>query len=75
MTADKVERARKLNQIAKARGQSLAQMALLWVLRTPVVTSALIGASSVAQLDQNLDALTAPPLSAEELARIEAVLK
>jgi L-glyceraldehyde 3-phosphate reductase len=50
-------------------------MALLWVLRTPVVTSALIGASSVAQLDQNLDALSAPPLSAEELARIEAVLK
>mgnify|MGYP001106534151 CR=1 FL=1 len=75
VTADKVERARKLDEIAKARGQSLAQMALLWVLRTPVVTSALIGASSVAQLDQNLDALKAPPLSAEELARIEAVLK
>jgi L-glyceraldehyde 3-phosphate reductase len=75
VTADKVERARKLNEIAKARGQSLAQMALLWVLRAPVVTSALIGASSVAQLDQNLDALDAPPLSADELARIEAVLK
>ena len=75
VTADKVERARKLNEIAKARGQSLAQMALLWVLRTPVVTSALIGASSVAQLDQNLDALKAPALSADELARIEAVLK
>jgi L-glyceraldehyde 3-phosphate reductase len=75
VTPDRVERARKLNEIAKARGQSLAQMALLWVLRLPVVTSALIGASSVAQLDQNLDALAAPPLSAEELARIEAVLK
>jgi L-glyceraldehyde 3-phosphate reductase len=75
VTAEKVERARKLNDIAKARGQSLAQMALLWVLRTPVVTSALIGASSVAQLDQNLDALKAQPLSAEELAQIEAVLK
>ncbi len=74
VTADKVERARKLNEIAKARGQSLAQMALLWVLRTPVVTSALIGASSVAQLDQNLDALAAPSLSPEELARIDAVL-
>jgi L-glyceraldehyde 3-phosphate reductase len=49
-------------------------MALLWVLRLPVVTSALIGASSVAQLDQNLDALAASPLTAEELARIEAVL-
>ena len=75
VTADAVERARRLNEIAKARGQSLAQMALLWVLRLPVVTSALIGASSVTQLDQNLDALAAAPLSAEELARIEEVLK
>ena len=57
MTPEKVEQARKLNEIAKARGQSLAQMALLWVLRRPVVTSALIGASSVTQLDENLDAL------------------
>jgi L-glyceraldehyde 3-phosphate reductase len=75
VTPDRIDRVRRLNEIAKARGQSLAQMALLWVLRAPVVTSALIGASSVAQLDQNLDALAAPPLSAEELARIEAVLK
>jgi L-glyceraldehyde 3-phosphate reductase len=75
VTPDRVERARKLNQIAKARGQSLAQMALQWVLRLPVVTSALIGASSVTQLDQNLDALAAPPLATEELARIETVLK
>jgi L-glyceraldehyde 3-phosphate reductase len=75
VTTDKVEHARKLNELAKARGQSLAQMALQWVLRLPVVTSALIGASSVAQLDQNLEALAAPPLTAEELARIEVVLK
>jgi L-glyceraldehyde 3-phosphate reductase len=74
VTADKVERARKLNEVAKARGQSLAQMALQWVLRLPVVTSALIGASSVAQLDQNLDSLAGPPLTAEELARIEGIL-
>jgi L-glyceraldehyde 3-phosphate reductase len=74
VTPDKVERARRLNEIAQARGQSLAQMALLWVLRLQVVTSALVGASSVAQLDQNLDALAAPPLNAEELARIEAIL-
>ena len=47
MTPEKVEQARKLNEIAKARGQTLAQMALLWVLRRPGVTSALIGASSV----------------------------
>jgi L-glyceraldehyde 3-phosphate reductase len=75
VTADKVERARKLEAIAKARGQSLAQMALSWVLREPVVTSALIGASSVAQLEQNLAALDAPALEPEELSRIEAVLK
>jgi L-glyceraldehyde 3-phosphate reductase len=50
-------------------------MALLWVLRLPVVTSALIGASSVSQLDENLDALKAPALSAKELRHIEAVLK
>jgi L-glyceraldehyde 3-phosphate reductase len=75
VTADKVERARKLNEIAKARGLTLAQMALTWVLRRPVVTSALVGASSVAQLDQNLDSLSAPALSDEELRRIDAVLR
>jgi L-glyceraldehyde 3-phosphate reductase len=64
-------RARALNAIAEARGQSLAQMALLWVLRHPQVTSALIGASSVRQLDNSLDALTAGPLSADELEAIE----
>jgi L-glyceraldehyde 3-phosphate reductase len=64
---------RKLDAIARGRSQSLAQMALLWVLRRPVVTSALIGASSVAQLDQNLDALAAQPLTTAE-EEIEAVL-
>jgi L-glyceraldehyde 3-phosphate reductase len=66
-----LERARALNAIADARGQSLAQMALLWVLRHPQVTSALIGASSVRQLDNSLDALDAAPLTADELAAIE----
>jgi L-glyceraldehyde 3-phosphate reductase len=75
VTAEKVEQARKLNEVARARGQSLAQMALRWVLRLPVVTSALIGASSVRQLDQNLDSLEATDLSAEELDRIETILK
>ncbi|MDX2026263.1 aldo/keto reductase [Microcella sp.] len=64
-------RARALNAIAEARGQSLAQMALLWVLRHPQVTSALIGASSVRQLDNSLDALNAAPLTADEIAAIE----
>jgi L-glyceraldehyde 3-phosphate reductase len=74
VTASTVERVRKLNEVARARGQTLAQMALGWVLRRPVVTSALIGASSVRQLDQNLLALSAPDLSPEELERIETIL-
>ena len=64
-------RARALNAIAEARGQSLAQLALLWVLRHPQVTSALIGASSVRQLDNSLDALDGAALTADELAAIE----
>jgi L-glyceraldehyde 3-phosphate reductase len=64
----------RLNEIARGRGQSLAQLAVTWVLRHPVVTSALIGASRVAQLDANLDALNAPPLARDELEAIEGVL-
>ena len=66
-----LDRARGLNAIAEARGQTLAQLALLWVLRQPQVTSALIGASSVAQLDDNLDALAAAPLTPDEVEAIE----
>ncbi|GAB3577354.1 L-glyceraldehyde 3-phosphate reductase [Leifsonia lichenia] len=66
-----LERARALNDIAASRGQSLAQLALSWVLRQPGVTSALIGASSIGQLEQNVAALEAPALSAEEIERIE----
>jgi L-glyceraldehyde 3-phosphate reductase len=66
-----LERATALNEIAQARGQSLAQLALSWVLRIPQVTSALIGASSVAQLENNVAAVTAPALTADEIAAIE----
>jgi L-glyceraldehyde 3-phosphate reductase len=66
-----LEHARALNEIAIARGQTLAQLAVSWVLRQPVVTSCLIGASSVEQLNQNFAALSAPKLSADELAKIE----
>jgi len=66
-----LERARGLQEIAQARGQSLAQLALTWVLRQPAVTSALVGASSVAQLDDSLDALDAAPLDEDELAAID----
>jgi len=75
VTREKIEKVRKLNAIAQQRGQSLAQMALRWILRKPVVTSALIGASSVRQLDDNLDSLAAPDLTNEELERIEAALR
>ncbi len=65
----------KFNEIAQARGQSLAQMAIAWVLRKPAVTSALIGASSVQQLENNLAALSNLSFSQNELDRIEAILK
>jgi L-glyceraldehyde 3-phosphate reductase len=66
-----LERARGLNEIAKGRGETLAQLALTWVLRHPQVTSALIGASSVAQLESSLGALDFPDLTADELTAIE----
>jgi L-glyceraldehyde 3-phosphate reductase len=62
---------RALDEIAAARGQSLAQLALSWVLRDQRVTSALIGASSVAQLEENLAAAGRTTFSAEELAAID----
>ncbi|TQF02271.1 L-glyceraldehyde 3-phosphate reductase [Kitasatospora acidiphila] len=71
LTPAKLEQLRSLNKVAEQRGQSLAQLALAWVLRDPRVVSVIIGASSVAQLDQNLDALAAGPLTAEELAEID----
>jgi len=63
--------ARALNDIALGRGQTLAQMALTWTMRHPGVTTALIGASSVAQLEDSLKAAHAEPLTTEELAAIE----
>jgi L-glyceraldehyde 3-phosphate reductase len=71
ISTDYLEHARALNDIASGRGQTLAQLALTWVLRHKQVTSALIGASSVAQLESSLGALTATSLSADELAAIE----
>jgi L-glyceraldehyde 3-phosphate reductase len=71
ITETYLERARGLNDIAQGRGQTLAQLALTWVLRHPQVTSALIGASSVAQLEDSLKTLEFPELTADELAAIE----
>ncbi|MET0740523.1 MAG: L-glyceraldehyde 3-phosphate reductase [Candidatus Nanopelagicales bacterium] len=71
LSQDNLERIRALNAMAARRGQSLAQLALAWVLRDPRVTSVLIGASSVAQLDENVAALANLELSAAELAEID----
>jgi L-glyceraldehyde 3-phosphate reductase len=75
ITADKLEKVRELNKLAEARGQSLAQMALAWVLRGERVTSVLIGASKVEQLDDNVAMLKGLDFSSDELARIETILK
>jgi L-glyceraldehyde 3-phosphate reductase len=71
LTPGNVERVRALNGIAARRGQSLARMAIAWVLRDPRITSALIGARSVEQLDDSLGALDSPGFSAEDLAEID----
>jgi len=65
----------RLNEIAQARGQSLAQMAIAWTLRNPTVTSSLIGASSVQQLEDNLASLNNLKFSEEEMKKIEGILK
>src|SRR3954469_17422388 len=67
----KLRHVRRLNEIAAGRGQKLAQLALQWAIRDPRVTSAVIGASSVAQLDANLDALAFPDLTDDELSAID----
>jgi L-glyceraldehyde 3-phosphate reductase len=70
----RLSQVRSLNELAAARGQSLAQMSLAWVLRDSRMTSALIGASRVEQVEQNVAALANLAFTAEELARIDTVL-
>ncbi|MEJ5082799.1 MULTISPECIES: L-glyceraldehyde 3-phosphate reductase [unclassified Ochrobactrum] len=71
LAPENIERAKALNEIAKRRGQSLAQLALAWVLRDPRVTSALIGASSAKQVEENVAALNNLAFTAEELTEID----
>ena len=71
LSATYLERARALNSIAVDRGQTLAQLAVTWILRQPQVTSVLVGASSIGQLEQTVAALDAPALDADEIAAIE----
>jgi L-glyceraldehyde 3-phosphate reductase len=75
VTDQVLNRVRQLNELAVERGQNLAQMALAWVLREGRVTSALIGASKVSQIEENVAALNNLEFTAEELARIEEILK
>ena len=74
VTDDRLAKVRALDAVARGRGQSIAQLALSWVLRHPGVTSALVGASSIAQMEENIAVASAPPLTADELATIEKVL-
>ncbi len=74
ITPERLESIRSLNAIAQRRGQTLAQMAIAWVLRQPVVTSALIGASRVEQLESNLKATENPSFGENELAEIDGIL-
>ncbi|MBQ8109182.1 MAG: aldo/keto reductase [Clostridia bacterium] len=74
ITPQKLARVAKLNELAAGRGESLAQLALQWVLRDKVVTSALIGASKPEQILENVGVPSLPPLTEDELKRIDAIL-
>ena len=74
ITPEKLAKIAALNEIALARGQKLSQMALAWVLRDPVVTSALIGASRPEQIVENVQALASAPFTQEELAKIDEIV-
>ena len=74
LTPERLEKVQRLNQIALNRGQSLAQMAIAWLLRDSRITSVLVGASSAQQLKDNINALSASPFARDELELIEKVL-
>ncbi len=75
ITAEKLQQISKLNDMAIGRGQSLAQMALAWILKDPRVTSVLIGASSVPQLIENIECLSQLTFDDKELTTIESIIK
>jgi L-glyceraldehyde 3-phosphate reductase len=74
ITEAKLGKIRRLDALARARGQSLAQMALVWVLRQPAITSALIGASKTSQIEENVGLLKNPTLTPAEIQEIEKIL-
>jgi L-glyceraldehyde 3-phosphate reductase len=75
LTPERLATVRGLNEIAQRRGQSLAQMAIAWILRLPGITSALVGASKLSQLEENVGALKNLEFSVEELAKIDGLTK
>ena len=75
VTPEKIEQVKKLNTLAEQRGQSLAQMAIAWLLKDKRITTVLIGASSVKQLDDNIDTLNTLSFSSAELSAIEKILR
>jgi len=75
LTKERLNLIKSLNEVAGARGQSLAQMAVTWILRNPQVTTVLIGASKTSQVEELVKGLSFPGLSAEELETIEGLLK
>ena len=74
LSEDMLSTIRQLNALALQRGQTLAQMAIAWLLKDPRVSSVLVGASSIGQLQNSIDALNAPAFSSEELLQIETIL-
>lgn len=74
LTDEKIRKVRSLNEIAERRGQSLAQMALAWVLRSQTVTSALVGASSVQQIEENIATIDRLKFTDEELQALEDII-
>lgn len=75
LSEDNLDRLRRLAEVARRRGQTLAQLAIAWLLRDGGVTSVLLGASSTAQLDENLGALSSTSFSSEELAEIDEITR
>lgn len=75
LTPERLEQIRSLNAMALRRGQTLAEMSLAWVLAHPRVTSVIVGASSVAQLADNLQSLSSPAFTPAELAEIDAIIR
>jgi len=74
VSKDRIERVVQLNQLAHSRGQTMAQMAIAWVLRHPQMTSAIIGTSRVSQIESAVAALDNPDFSDAELKTIEKIL-